>query len=84
MQELLRHFVKKLLSGAPMIVNIISNPINSIVPIVAEVFKKAFTYDPKKLLGVTMLDVVRTITLVVVADTMKKMKYFKMIAWNKL
>ncbi|KAI5785072.1 malate dehydrogenase-like protein [Peziza echinospora] len=38
---------------------IISNPVNSTVPIVAEVFKKAGVYDPKRLFGVTTLDVVR-------------------------
>ncbi|KAI3427606.1 uncharacterized protein J3R85_009454 [Psidium guajava] len=37
----------------------ISNPVNSTVPIAAEVFKKAGTYDEKKLFGVTTLDVVR-------------------------
>lgn len=47
------------------IVNLISNPVNSTVPIAAEVFKKAGTYDPKLLLGVTMLDVVRANTFVV-------------------
>ncbi|XP_047336332.1 malate dehydrogenase, glyoxysomal isoform X2 [Impatiens glandulifera] len=46
------------------IVNVISNPVNSTVPIAAEVFKKAGTYDPKRLLGVTMLDVVRANTFV--------------------
>ncbi|KDP32142.1 hypothetical protein JCGZ_12603 [Jatropha curcas] len=46
------------------IVNIISNPVNSTVPIAAEVFKKAGTFDPKRLLGVTMLDVVRANTFV--------------------
>lgn len=46
-------------------VNLISNPVNSTVPIAAEVFKKAGIYDPKKLLGVTMLDVVRANTFVV-------------------
>ncbi|KAK6923900.1 Lactate/malate dehydrogenase, C-terminal [Dillenia turbinata] len=46
------------------IVNLISNPVNSTVPIAAEVFKKAGTFDPKKLLGVTMLDVVRANTFV--------------------
>eukprot|EP00270_Netrium_digitus_P015397 TRINITY_DN538_c0_g1_i2.p1 TRINITY_DN538_c0_g1~~TRINITY_DN538_c0_g1_i2.p1 ORF type:complete len:361 (-),score=77.00 TRINITY_DN538_c0_g1_i2:161-1243(-) len=46
------------------LVNIISNPVNSTVPIAAEVFKKAGTYDPKKLLGVTTLDVVRANTFV--------------------
>ncbi|KAK9949253.1 hypothetical protein M0R45_004786 [Rubus argutus] len=46
------------------IVNVISNPVNSTVPIAAEVFKKAGTFDPKRLLGVTMLDVVRANTFV--------------------
>jgi malate dehydrogenase len=46
------------------IVNVISNPVNSTVPIAAEVFKRAGTYDPKRLLGVTMLDVVRANTFV--------------------
>ncbi|EMS64258.1 Enolase 2 [Triticum urartu] len=47
-----------------VIVNVISNPVNSTVPIAAEVFKKAGTYDPKRLLGVTTLDVVRANTFV--------------------
>jgi malate dehydrogenase len=38
---------------------IISNPVNSTVPITAEVFKKAGVYNPKRLFGVTTLDVVR-------------------------
>nr|AND01181.1 putative mitochondrial malate dehydrogenase [Linum usitatissimum] len=40
----------------------ISNPVNSTVPIAAEVFKKAGTYDEKRLFGVTTLDVVRART----------------------
>ncbi|XP_028094479.1 malate dehydrogenase, mitochondrial-like [Camellia sinensis] len=44
------------------LVNMISNPVNSTVPIATEVFKKAGTYDEKKLFGVTMLDVVRAKT----------------------
>eukprot|EP00899_Mesostigma_viride_P019310 jgi/Mesvir1/27380/Mv07186-RA.1 len=43
-------------------VNMIANPVNSTVPIAAEVFKKAGTYDPKRLFGVTTLDVVRAKT----------------------
>ncbi|KAI9089254.1 hypothetical protein K1719_029533 [Acacia pycnantha] len=46
------------------IVNLISNPVNSTVPIAAEVFKRAGIYDPKRLMGVTMLDVVRANTFV--------------------
>ena len=38
---------------------IISNPVNSTVPIWAEVLKNAGVYNPKKLFGVTTLDVVR-------------------------
>ena len=41
---------------------IISNPVNSTVPIVAEVFKRAGVYDPKRLFGVTALDIVRAST----------------------
>ncbi|KAI8901166.1 lactate/malate dehydrogenase [Globomyces pollinis-pini] len=43
---------------------VISNPVNSTVPIVAEVFKKAGVYDPKRLFGVTTLDLVRASTFV--------------------
>ncbi|KAG0499355.1 hypothetical protein HPP92_004046 [Vanilla planifolia] len=44
------------------LVNMISNPVNSTVPIAAEVFKKAGTFDEKRLFGVTTLDVVRAKT----------------------
>lgn len=47
------------------ILAIISNPVNSTVPIAAEVLKKAGVYDPKRLFGVTTLDVVRANTFVV-------------------
>ena len=43
---------------------IISNPVNSTVPIAAEVFKRAGTYDPARLFGVTTLDVVRAETFI--------------------
>ena len=38
---------------------IIANPVNSTVPICAEVFKAQGVYNPKRLFGVTTLDVVR-------------------------
>jgi len=41
---------------------VISNPVNSTVPIVAEVFKKHNVYNPKKVFGVTTLDIVRAST----------------------
>jgi len=38
---------------------IISNPVNSTVPIAAEILKQAGVYNPKKLFGVTTLDIIR-------------------------
>merc|ERR1711899_540494 len=38
---------------------IISNPVNSTVPIASEMFKKAGKYNPNKIFGVTTLDIVR-------------------------
>jgi len=43
---------------------IISNPVNSTVPIAAEVLKAAGVFDAKRLFGVTTLDVVRAETFV--------------------
>ncbi|KAG0335148.1 hypothetical protein BG004_000116 [Podila humilis] len=43
---------------------VISNPVNSTVPIVCEVFKKANIFDPRRVFGVTTLDVVRSSTFV--------------------
>jgi malate dehydrogenase len=43
---------------------VISNPVNSTVPIFAETLKKNGVYNPKKLFGVTTLDVVRANTFV--------------------
>jgi malate dehydrogenase len=40
-------------------VAIISNPVNSTVPIASEIYKKKGVYDPKRIFGVTTLDVVR-------------------------
>jgi len=43
---------------------IITNPVNSTVAIAAETLKKAGVYDPKRLFGVTTLDVTRARTFV--------------------
>jgi malate dehydrogenase len=43
---------------------VISNPVNSTVPIFAEVLKEYKVYDPKKVFGVTTLDIVRASTFV--------------------
>jgi malate dehydrogenase len=45
-------------------VAVISNPVNSTVPIAAEVLRRAGTFNPSKLFGVTTLDVVRANTFV--------------------
>jgi malate dehydrogenase len=46
------------------IIGIISNPVNSTVPIAAEVLRKAAVFDPRKLFGITTLDLVRAKTFV--------------------
>ena len=43
---------------------VISNPVNSTVPIFSETLKKHGVYNPRKLFGVTTLDVVRANTFV--------------------
>lgn len=40
----------------------ISNPVNSTVPVAAEVLKKMGVFDKRKVMGVTTLDVVRAKT----------------------
>lgn len=44
--------------------NVITNPVNATVPIVAETLKKGGAYNPAKVLGVTTLDCVRANTFV--------------------
>eukprot|EP00197_Chlamydomonas_leiostraca_P014622 CAMPEP_0202865856 /NCGR_PEP_ID=MMETSP1391-20130828/6555_1 /ASSEMBLY_ACC=CAM_ASM_000867 /TAXON_ID=1034604 /ORGANISM="Chlamydomonas leiostraca, Strain SAG 11-49" /LENGTH=360 /DNA_ID=CAMNT_0049545739 /DNA_START=28 /DNA_END=1110 /DNA_ORIENTATION=+ len=46
------------------VIQIVTNPVNSTVPIAAETLKKAGVYDPRKLMGVTSLDIVRANTFV--------------------
>jgi len=46
------------------IICIISNPVNSTVPIASEVYKKVGVYDPARIIGVTTLDIVRANTFV--------------------
>ncbi|KAG5421161.1 MDH1 [Candida metapsilosis] len=43
---------------------VISNPVNSTVPIFAETLKKKGVYDPARLFGVTTLDIVRANTFI--------------------
>lgn len=50
---------------------IISDPINSVVPIASEVFKHRGVYDPKRIFGVTTLDVIRANTFIARAKGLK-------------
>jgi len=61
--------VKKLISaGTKACPNacyaVVTNPVNSTVPIAAEILKSAGVYDKRKLFGVTTLDVIRSNTFV--------------------
>jgi len=53
---------------------IISNPVNSTVPIAAEVFKKNKAFDPNRIFGVTTLDVVRANTFIAEAKGLNPRK----------
>lgn len=43
---------------------IVSNPVNSLVPVFSEVFKSRDCYDPNRILGINTLDCIRTRTFV--------------------
>ena len=63
--SIVRDLVVAVAKYCPMAyVLVISNPVNSTVPIAAEILKKHNVFDPKKLFGVTTLDVVRAETFV--------------------
>ncbi|XP_019199927.1 PREDICTED: malate dehydrogenase, chloroplastic-like [Ipomoea nil] len=63
--SIVRTLVEAVADNCPdAFIHIISNPVNSTVPIAAEVLKKKGVYDPKKLFGITTLDVVRANTFV--------------------
>ena len=63
--SIVRDLAKAAAESAPNAnILVISNPVNSTVPIVAEVFKAKGVYNPKRLFGVTTLDVVRASTFV--------------------
>ncbi|CAF9911855.1 MAG: hypothetical protein HETSPECPRED_000467 [Heterodermia speciosa] len=62
---IVRDLVKGIAEHSPKaFILVISNPVNSTVPIAAEVMKQANVFDPKRLFGVTTLDVVRAETFV--------------------
>lgn len=63
--NIVKNLVAEVAKACPKaIIGIISNPVNSTVPIAAEVLKKANVFDPRKLFGITTLDIVRAKTFV--------------------
>ncbi|RZC39764.1 Ldh 1 C and/or 3Beta HSD domain containing protein [Asbolus verrucosus] len=62
---IVRDLVQAIAEHAPKaLIGIITNPVNSAVPIAAEVLKKAGKLDPKRLFGVSTLDIVRANTFI--------------------
>ncbi|RHZ67030.1 hypothetical protein Glove_303g64 [Diversispora epigaea] len=60
---IVRDLAASIAQNAPKaFVLVISNPVNSTVPIFAEVLKKHGAFEPKRLMGVTTLDLVRAST----------------------
>ncbi|KAK3083646.1 hypothetical protein FSP39_000764 [Pinctada imbricata] len=73
--SIVRDLVTACAQGCPnAVIGIITNPVNSTVPIAAEVLKKAGVYDKQKLAGVTSLDVVRSNTFVAEAKGLEVAK----------
>lgn len=63
--SIVRDLVKVVAEVTPnACIGVITNPVNSTVPIAAEMLKKAGVYDPNRLFGITTLDVVRANTFV--------------------
>jgi len=52
------------------IVGLITNPVNSCIPVLSEVMMKEKKYDPRRIIGVTALDEVRAATFIGIANNM--------------
>lgn len=63
-------------------VAIITNPVNSTVPIACEVFKKHNVFDPRRIFGVTTLDVVRSSAFVAEAKVFSCFKFYYQVLKN--
>ncbi|WP_107850754.1 malate dehydrogenase [Oceanimonas marisflavi] len=62
---IVKNLIEKAAAACPKAcIGIITNPVNTTVPIAAEVLKKAGVYDKNKLFGITTLDVIRAETFV--------------------
>ncbi|VFP80668.1 malate dehydrogenase [Candidatus Erwinia haradaeae] len=61
--EIVKNLISQIAITSPhAMIGIITNPINTIVPIAAKVLKKIGVYNRKKLFGITTLDIIRTNT----------------------
>ncbi|XP_050223041.1 malate dehydrogenase, chloroplastic [Mercurialis annua] len=70
--NIVKNLVEAVADNCPnAFIHVISNPVNSTVPIAAEVLKQKGVYDPKKLFGVSTLDVVRANTFVAQKKNLK-------------
>lgn len=71
------HLVEKAAKACPnACIAIITNPVNTLIPIAANVLKQAGVYDKRKLFGITTLDVIRAKTFI--AETKgENVKYVK-------
>lgn len=73
--SIVRDLVVAMAEVAPKaLVAIISNPVNSTVPIATEVLQKASVYDPNRVFGVTTLDIVRANTFIAEAKNLDPQK----------
>jgi len=62
---IVRDLINAIVKNCPnAMIAIITNPVNSTVPVAAEILKKSKVYDPKKLFGVSTLDIVRAQTFI--------------------
>ncbi|QGM81019.1 malate dehydrogenase [Otariodibacter oris] len=58
---IIKNLIEKIAEVCPKAcIGIITNPVNTMVPVAAELLKKAGVYDERKLFGVTSLDLLRS------------------------
>jgi len=62
---IVRDLINAIVKNCPQaFIGIITNPVNSTVPVAAEILKKGGVYNPKKLFGISTLDIVRAQTFI--------------------
>ncbi len=62
---IVRNLISQVAKACPAaLIGIITNPVNTTVPIAAETLKKAGVYDKRKLFGISTLDIIRSNTFV--------------------